>query len=118
MKEGNHLDITHSIWRRLSDTIVPANKAELGKLHELQDKLSEFYNKTQTYAAFQTPSDQSQWHWLFVPELMSLLARKEKVRILEIGAGLTSYPQIAERMLAVYRWILGHGEKPCDVVLA
>ncbi len=29
-----------------------------------------------------------------------------------------SWPQIAERMLAVYQWILGHGKKPEDVVLA
>ena len=56
-------------------------------IRELRQKLDAFYGTTKTYTAFDEGTLHEEWFALMRPYLLRLLARKQRIRLLEVGAG-------------------------------
>src|SRR6056297_874556 len=61
------------------------------RLINLSQKLEKFYATVDNYTAFQAPVDQSYWYCLFDSSLNELIHHKSPVKILEVGAGKTTF---------------------------
>ena len=61
---------------------------------QLAGKLKKFYSSTDSYTAFQKPSDQSQWHKLCQGYVLKMVGQENSIRILELGAGRTSFSSV------------------------
>ncbi|HVT82921.1 MAG TPA: class I SAM-dependent methyltransferase [Phycisphaerae bacterium] len=59
--------------------------------------MDEFYSTTTTYLAFEEPVDQSGWFALFEPQIGALLRSKERIRVLELGAGRSVFGTFARK---------------------
>jgi SAM-dependent methyltransferase len=77
--------------RRTTDCFVSRPTYSDSAIRDLRQKLDAFYATTKTYIAFDEGTLHEEWFALLRPHLLDQLERKPQIRLLEVGAGKSTF---------------------------